>query len=72
MPKLPQSERDALDAVAHHNFLERCNNIGLINQKTFDKLVFQMGAKNMDRVNYYLKRFKEHQDDTIDFLDRNK
>jgi hypothetical protein len=72
MPKLSQPERDALDAVARHNFLEDCKKIGFINQETFDKLVFQMGSKNMDRVNYYLKRFKEHQDDTIKFLDGNK
>ena len=61
MPKLSQPERDAVDAAARHNFLERCNKIGLINDDTFYRLVFQMGAKNMDRVNYYLMKFKEYE-----------
>ncbi len=72
MSPLPQQERDALDAVARYNFLEKCKHMGLIQQDIFDKLVAQMGAENMDRVRYYMERLKGHQDDTRNFLDGNK
>ena len=70
--EITEHEKNLLDLIAKYNFLDQCNQTGLIDRDTFDRLVFQMGSDNMERVQYYLKRLNEHHDDTREFLDKNK
>jgi len=71
MPISPE-EKDLLDLIAKYNYLDRCNATGLLDRDTFDRLVFQMGSDNMEKVQYYLQRLNEHHEDTREFLDRAK
>ena len=71
MPISPK-EKGLLDLIAKYNFLDQCNATGLLDRYTFDRLVYQMGADNMEKIKYYLKQLNEHHEDTREFLDRAK
>jgi hypothetical protein len=71
MPISPEEKR-LLDLIAKYNFLDQCNATGILDRDTFDRLTFQMGAENMEKIQYYLQRLNEHHEDTREFLDRNK
>jgi hypothetical protein len=67
--KIDKQDIKLLDLIAKYKFLEQCNNTGILDTDTFNRLVFQMGSDNMEKIQYYLKRLKEHHDDTREFLD---
>jgi hypothetical protein len=46
--------------------------LALLDRETFDRLVFQMGSNNMEKIQYYLQRLDEPHKDTIKFIDRTK
>jgi len=53
---ISHKEKELLDLIAKYNFLNQCNATGLLDRDTFDRLVFQMGADNMEKIQYYLKQ----------------
>ncbi|NNK85362.1 MAG: hypothetical protein HKO91_07420 [Desulfobacterales bacterium] len=67
--KIERQEKILLDLIAKYTFLEQCNYTGIPDMDTFNRLVFQMGSDNMEKIQYHLRRLKEHHDDTRDFLD---
>lgn len=68
----PPKKKALLDLIAKYNFLDQCKATGILDRETFDRLTFQMGSDNMEKIQYYLKQLNEHHEDTRAFLDRAK